>query len=312
MKNEELLADAIGGLDEELLFSADRKRDMNDTNKLVVLKNEPETKKKRSFRKFWLPLSACLVLLLAVAVAGATAIIRELRLGETADGKKTVEYVPDSYETVPLTELTGEVVNAPVIMKQRLLRYLAGENLPGDGTSGAALIAFNVEYPCAIYTPFNTIDAAEAYVGYAPIHMPRVDRPTVQIGVYAEGGIEGGLVSANENSEIELLLAGIVAGYQFGETGNAVSAAVIQFGDHYQSGPLIFENSQDLAMAQETKVVGTREFHILRISGQSDGAFETATVFWSENKVQYTLQISFASEEAEAAEALITEWMNAF
>ena len=49
MKNEELLADAIGGLDEELLISVNRKRGMEDTNKLIVVKNEAQTEKPESW-----------------------------------------------------------------------------------------------------------------------------------------------------------------------------------------------------------------------------------------------------------------------
>ena len=312
MKNEELLADAIGGLDEELLISVNRKRGMEDTNKLVVVKNEPRTEKKRSVKKFWLPLTACPVLILSLAAAGAAALVRGLRVGETENGEKTVEYIPDSYDCVPLSELTGDVVNTPARMKQQLLLYLAGEPIPAEGTSSEDIITFNVTTPGALYQPFATIDAAEAYVGYSGIHMPRIAQSAVQLGVYASGATEGGLMSANEDSEFELMLVGIVAGYRVGEMCNAVSCAVIQLGDQYQSGPLVYMDSQDLTFAQETKVVGTREFSILRIEPEFEGGFTSVSVYWNENKVLYTLQLSYGAEDTAAAEALITEWMNAF
>lgn len=312
MKNEEFLADAIGGLDEELLFSVNRKREMDDTNTLVVVKDGTETKKKRSVRKFWLPLAAALVLLLGVAVVGAAALMRELRIGETENGDKTVEYVPESYATVPLSELTGDVLQAPTIMKQRLLRYLAGETLPKDGTSGDELITFIVEYPSELYKPFETIDDAEAYIGYAGMHMPRLNRPTAQVGVVVSGSNEGGLRGATEDTEYELILAGLAVGYHFGEMGNAVAGAVIQFGDNYQHGPLTYLNAPDISMATETRLVGSRQFHILRISDEYHGAINSVSVYWDENSVQYTLQAFYQSGDAEAAEELITEWMNAF
>ena len=58
--------------------------------------------------------------------------------------------------------------------------------------------------------------------------------------------------------------------------------------------------------------MGTREFSILRIDPESEGGFTSVTVYWNENKVLYTLQASYGAEDAAAAEALITEWMNAF
>ena len=36
------------------------------------------------------------------------------------------------------------------------------------------------------------------------------------------------------------------------------------------------------------------------------------SVYRNENKVLYTLQLSYGAEDTAAAEALITEWMNAF
>ena len=71
-------------------------------------------------------------------------------------------------------------------------------------------------------------------------------------------------------------------------------------------------NSQDLTFAQETRVVGTREFSILRIDPEFEGGFTSVSVYWNENKVLYTLQLSYGAEDTAAAEALITEWMNAF
>ena len=55
MKNEEFLADAIGGLDEELLFSVNRKREMDDTNmnrKVFLSSSDASTRK-----RFHLPIS---------------------------------------------------------------------------------------------------------------------------------------------------------------------------------------------------------------------------------------------------------------
>jgi hypothetical protein len=331
MKNEELLADAIGGLDEELLASVSRKRDMDSTNRFVVVKNETETVKKRSFRKFWLPLSACLVLLLALAAAGATALVRGLRISENDEGEKMVEYVPDAYECVPLSELTGDVVNTPARMKQRLLQYLAGEQPSLEGMEGMCyedstgqiryigevtdtypVFSFNVGMPGELFQSFSTIDAAEAYIGYAGMHMPRISKPTVQLGVYSAGATEGGYRAVNADSEFELILTGVFAAYRIGEMGSAVSGAVIQFGDNYQHGPITFKNSQDRSMAQETVTVGTRTFSVLRIAPEFEGGCECVTVFWDENKVQYTLEVAYASEDEAAAQALITEWMNAF
>ena len=57
--------------------------------------------------------------------------------------------------------------------------------------------------------------------------------------------------------------------------------------------------------------MGSREFSILRIDN-GDGYQQVAKVFWSENKVQYRLEVFYTPDKAEAAEALITEWMNAF
>lgn len=65
-------------------------------------------------------------------------------------------------------------------------------------------------------------------------------------------------------------------------------------------------------MAQETVTVGTRTFSVLRIAPEFEGGCECVTVFWDENKVQYTLEVAYASEDEAAAQALITEWMNAF
>ena len=336
MKNEELLADAIGGLDEELLLSVNRKRDMEDTNKLVVVKDETKTEAKRSFRKISMPLTACLVLLLAFAVAGATALVRGLNIGQTDEGEKTVEYVPDSYETVPLSELTGDVVNTPATMKARLIPYLAGEAVPVDGMEGMFIVetdaegqdhthiigseddvdtfkvySFNVGLPGNLYKAFETYDAAEAYIGYAGIHMPRLSRATEQLGVFTTGLMDGGYMSANADSTFQLLTTGIYAGYKISNTCTAVSAASIQFGDQYQSGPTIYKDSQNSTFTQETRTVGAREFSILRIDG-AEGLNDVVKVFWSENKVEYRLEIFYTPDDEAAVEALITEWMNAF
>ena len=335
MKNEELLADAIGGLDEELLLSVNRKRGMEDTDKLVVVKDGTKTEAKRSFRKISMPLTACLVLLLAFAVAGATALVRGLNIGQTDEGEKTVEYVPDSYETVPLSELTGDVVNTPATMKARLIPYLAGEAVPVDGMEGMFVVetdeegqehtriigrtedntcqvfSFNVGLPGNLYKSFETYDAAEAYIGYAGIHMPRLSRDIDQLGVLTYGLMDGGYNSANADSEFHLLMTGIHAGYILDNAFTAKSSATIPFGDNYQSGPVIYDDSQNSTFTQETKTVGSREFSILRIDN-GDGYQQVAKVFWSENKVQYRLEVFYTPDKAEAAEALITEWMNAF
>lgn len=45
---------------------------------------------------------------------------------------------------------------------------------------------------------------------------------------------------------------------------------------------------------------------------QFEGGFTSVSIYWNENKVLYTLQLSYGAEDTAAAEALITEWMNAF
>ena len=118
-------------------------------------------------------------------------------------------------------------------------------------------------------------------------------------------------MSANADSTFHLLTTGIYAGYTISNTCTAVSAASIQFGDQYQSGPTIYKDSQNSTFTQETRTVGAREFSILRIDG-AEGLNDVVKVFWSENKVEYRLEIFYTPDDGAAVEALITEWMNAF
>ncbi len=331
MSREELLADAIGSLDEEILLSVNRRRSAADsdanTGGLVLMKDGRE-KKKRSFRRFWLPLSAALVLVLGLAVAGAATLIYGLRVTENEDGEKVVGYVPVNAECAALSEISGDVMNTIPFMKQRLQAYLAGEPVSTDGMSGMTtsdengnifyvngdcdkIVAFNVGFPGNVYKEFETVDAAEAYIGYTGgIRVPRLSLNPVQIGVYTEAMPDGGYKSATADSEFEMLATGICVGYTADEVYRACSSAFLQFGDSYSYESFTVKDSQDRTYTTETRTVGTKEFEILK--NDMIGGFKEITVYYYENKVAYRFCAWFPATSEANVEALVAEWMSAF
>ncbi|MBO4483859.1 MAG: hypothetical protein J5738_00530 [Lachnospiraceae bacterium] len=339
---EEQLIDAIGKLDSEM-FDEIAKLRVESTVKTADI--VPIRTKKRSMRRWLVPVAACLVLMLGGFAAYASGALDGLiHFGTDDDGNKMVVFTPPENHYVPVSELSADVQNMTVQMSDRLQYYLAGEPLPNDEMIGMCTVdgngiswnppgddvleethfigyedgerpnlpyAFNVGLPGRIYKPFDSIAAAEAFIGYAGLHMPALNETPLQLGVLVEGVNEGGLLNATPDSEFEIYSVGLFASYRFNNY-TVVTSARIDTAN--QEGPLTttIMNSANAVLSSETRTVGGREFTVITYLPESNLGF-VKSVILVENRVTYTFELTGVGDESsETVEQFITDWMNSF
>lgn len=355
MKEEQLI-DAIGKLDADVFDEIIKIKTANvtpaanatkpATAQQASAKCVPIRAKRRSFRRWLVPVAACLALMVGGLAAYASGALDGLiRLGTDSDGNKTLEFMTPENNYVPVSELTGDVRNATAQMKDRLQYYLAGEPLPNDEMIGMCETemyefdgdwnnppqmdiryigyeegerpmlpySFNVNLPGRIYKPFSSIAAAEAYIGCEGLHLPALNQTPAQIGVYVEGINEGGLRSATPDSEFEIYDIRLCASYWLDGKFAVITSANIDTVDNPGPRTTVLSHSENALLATETRTVDGREFTIVTYQSSPDSTTFQKAVFLVENRVTYILEFAGYDEASpEYVEQVITGWMNSF
>jgi hypothetical protein len=340
---EEQLIDAIGKLDAEVFTGIEKLRAENAAKTAEII---PIRMKRRSMRKWLVPVAACLVLMLGGFAAYASgALDGLLHIGTDDNGNKTVAFTPPENITVPVTELSADVQNLTVQMKDRLQYYLAEQPLPNDEMVGMFTTdrsfvtdpnearqpqntyyigyadgerpnlpySFNVGLPGTIYKPFNSIAAAEAYIGFEGLHMPVLNETPLQIGVLVKGVNEGGLSNATPDSEFDICDVSLYTSYMPFGRYTAVCSAHIETGIPQGVRTMTYMDSENALLSSETRTVGNRQFTVMTYQENPGTDEYSKNVILVENRVTYTLSV-YGSEDCppETVEQLITEWMNSF
>ncbi|MBO4670118.1 MAG: hypothetical protein J5648_09165 [Lachnospiraceae bacterium] len=339
---EEQLIDAIGKLDAEMFDEIVKLRAESTVKTADIV---PIRTKKRSMRRWLVPVAACLVLMLGGFAAYASGALDGLiHIGTDDDGNKMFTFTPPENHFVPVSELSADVQNMTVQMNDRLQYYLAGEPLPNDemigmctvddegigpNPSGAEILSrihvigyedeerpvlpysFNVGLPGRIYKPFDSIAEGEAFIGYAGLHMPELNETPLQIGVLVEGVNEGGLLNATPDSEFEIYSVGLYASYRFSDY-TVVTSAQIDTMNYDGPRTTIISDSANAELSSETRTVGGREFTVMTYQPETTGGY-VKSVILVENRVTYTFKLSgFGAAYSEAAEQSLADWMNSF
>lgn len=343
MKEEQLI-DAIGKLDAEMFDEIVKIKTENETDKAKIV---PIRTKRRSVRRWLVPVAACLALMVGGLAAYASGALDGLiHLGTDEDGDKVIEFIVPENNFIPVSELTGEVRNTTAQMKDRLQYYLADEPLPNDGMIGMFAekpvpydgdyknppkpenvqfigfeegenpllpYSFNVGIPGRIYKPCDSIAEGEAYIGYEPLHLPALDETPLQIGVLVEGINEGGLINATPDSEFEIQTIGLYAGYWLNGKFATVTSACIDTVDNPGPRTTVLVNSQNSVISSETRTVGGREFTILTYQPDPGLNGFQKCVYHIENRVVYSLEFTgYEEAPAEYVEQVLMSWMNSF
>ena len=260
---------------------------------------------KRKMRKCILLVAVCAVLMFGGVVAyaatggGLLNIIRHK--GTDGDGETTVEYQPLEQTVVPMSNLRGEIQNAPAEIKKQVDEFNAIPEMERMASS---------TMPDVLTKQFDTLEAAIDYIGYDQLNYPKLNYPMEDVHIDMLG-----CETANGYSLSTITLDSMQQ-YREGPIRFCQTIATIFTENANASSAMILAMSEKVKLAEEQRVVNGRTFSILHTSDPdpyNEGAEVLGTeVFTTDNNVVYLFHISYDEENRADAEAVIEEWINSF
>ncbi len=306
------LTDAIGNVNEEML------------SEVAELRNKVISKPTGAWRKWALPLAACVVLMIgglttyAVLSSGGTLETEKEKPTDRTNSAYTFSVSGDI--RIPMSEIKGDVVKLTEEMKERFKKHDA---------------IYSSTYAGWRQLPFATVEDAKAYIGYDKINFPQLSAVPDQVYVEAMGN-PAGKMEAMDGAAMEGTLPGgehyVVAGE--GESDLEVKLVSIRLEAEYQTdktkSTLSYTSTASLSTEYDTADSGIRgiawdgvdftsrmqtengrEFYVLNATGFESG-WLSQQVFWQENNVIYQLFLHYKEQDQKQADKVMLEWMNAF
>ena len=175
--NRDQLLDAIGTTGESMLKETEQLRLTAVTDNAASTRNGVATRRPAR-RKMMILLAACMILLLGTVAAYAAGWIGgrggRAETGTNEEGEALFKYYPNEDMRVPITAITGDILNSTAQMKENWRILSAGNQL----TPYSDPLPDSSSIPFIVSTSFNTATEAAAYIGYADMVLPQFAQNT--------------------------------------------------------------------------------------------------------------------------------------
>lgn len=328
--NREQLLDAIGQADEKMILEVAQLRSASSDDQNSPKLYDVKAVHRKGRKRLVIILAACMALALC-SVAYATGLFARiggiLHITTNPDGYKKTQYEVSGDTRIPFSMITGDVMNSTQDMQQYWQMQKDGLYTPLHDYEGVwnpesgmyELPAEDKGYHF-IYTDNpaihekmfrSTYDALD-YIGYTgPIHVPTLDALSTDIGVCAIGIPSTDDPDATEPPTYTITFIDLMERYMLYGDIQAISTVEIRTEAAFASSPSILYQLP-VNLSSETRTVGGREFSILTQDFDDLPGTMTAIVFWQEDNIQYTLNLSYPSDKQSLVDAYMLQWMNSF
>ena len=329
--NREQLLDAIGKTDESLLRETEQLRiqamDGNASPAHTTVKTRRPAR-----RKMMILLAACLVLMLGTVAAYATGLIGNrggtVSTGMDEDGNSTMSFQPNEDMRIPLSEVTGDILNATQYMLANWYRLHDPDNYtPGAEAAENITLSDGLSGFCTI--KFRSVQEAVDYIGCDRIIFPSFMQEYTPFDVYvqvigADTRFPDRPSDPAEVPDFRVSWISLSVGYSIDGITTYLHYYVITEVDEVSRAILYTsvsggESGSDPIFTSGTVTENDREFQIVYTNhGDANGIDNLDRVdkeyFWAENKVEYHISLFYydASNTADAADRLIRDWMYSF
>lgn len=321
--NRDQLLDAIGTTGESMLKETEQLRLTAVTDNAASARNGVATRRPAR-RKMMILLAACMILLLGTVAAYAAGWIGgrggRAETGTNEEGEALFKYYPNEDMRVPITAITGNILNCTAQMKENWRTLSAGNQL----TPYSDPLPDSSSIPFIVSTSFNTATEAAAYIGYADMVLPQFAQNTAPSYAYVQAigtdPVEPHALLSAQEPDYLLCWMKLEACYALDGVTVYLDNYVITEANEEPRAILstaISNVPQEVEFVSGTATANNREFVVIteqNIDGSVDEDVVRKEYIWAENKVEYHLSIRYDvnDETTAAAEAIIADWMNSF
>ena len=322
--NRDQLLDAIGNTGESMLKETEQLRLNAAVNNATATRNAVASSRRPARRKMMILLAACMILLLGTVAAYAAGWIG--RIGGTAEtgtdeeGMPVLQYYPSEDMRVPITAITGDILNSTAQMKENWRILSAGNQL----TPYSDPLPDSSSIPFIVSTSFNTATEAAAYIGYADMVLPQFAQNTSPSYTYVQAigsdPVEPDALLSAQEPDYLLSWVKLEGCYSIdGVTVYLDNYIITEANEEPRAvlGTTMTNIPQEVEFVSDTVTANNRQFVVVteeNIDGSANEDVVRKEYIWAENKVEYHLTIHYIASEATAAtaDAIAADWMNSF
>ena len=321
--NRDQLLDAIGTTGESMLKETEQLRLTAVTDNAASTRNGVATRRPAR-RKMMILLAACMILLLGTVAAYAAGWIGgrggRAETGTNEEGEALFKYYPNEDMRVPITAITGDILNSTAQMKENWRILSAGNQL----TPYSDPLPDSSSIPFIVSTSFNTATEAAAYIGYADMVLPQFAQNTAPSYAYVQAigsdPVEPDALLSAQEPDYLLCWMKLEACYALdGITVYLDNYIITEANEEPRAvlGTTMTNIPQEVEFVSDTVTENNRQFVVVteeNIDGSANEDVVRKEYIWAENKVEYHLSIRYDvnDETTAAAEAIIADWMNSF
>ena len=321
--NRDQLLDAIGTTGESMLKETEQLRLTAVTDNAASTRNGVATRRPAR-RKMMILLAACMILLLGTVAAYAAGWIGgrggRAETGTNEEGEALFKYYPNEDMRVPITAITGDILNSTAQMKENWRILSAGNQL----TPYSDPLPDSSSIPFIVSTSFNTATEAAAYIGYADMVLPQFAQNTSPSYTYVQAigsdPVEPDALLSAQEPDYLLSWMKLEGCYSIdGVTVYLDNYIITEANEEPRAvlGTTMTNIPQEVEFVSGTATANNREFVVIteqNIDGSVDEDVVRKEYIWAENKVEYHLTIHYIASEANAAtaDAIAADWMNSF
>ena len=327
--NREQLLDTIGKTDESLLRDTEQLRiqAMNgDTSSGKVAVRRPAR------RKMMFLLAACMVLLLGTVAAYATGLIGNrggvVSTGTDEEGNSTMSFQPNEDMRIPLSEVTGDILNSTQYMLANWYRLHDPDNYtPGAETAENITLSDGLAGFCTI--KFQTLQEAFDYIGCDRIIFPSFMQDYTPFDIYiqiigTDPRFPDRPSDPAEVPDFRVCWINLSVGYSIDTITTYLNYYVITEYDEVSRAILYTsvsggDSGNEPLFTTDSVTFNNREFQIVYTNHDDQGvSADLARVdkeyFWAENKVEYHISFFYynGGTRGETANQLLEDWMYSF